>query len=349
MRGISRSSRLSGLATVVCLGAAIGLAMANGAFAAGGPTASTQAAKEITDTTALVSGSVNPGGQVTTYAFQYGTSTQYTEQTGVQSLGPVTSSEQVSARLAGLRPGTTYHVRLLASNQNGAAAGQDVTFRTAGLAPPGGTAASVTTGGARYVHNHEAILNGTITSPSENVHYYFQLGTRQPYQMQTADRTLPASGTATAVQASIEGLQSGQVFHYRLVAVDEDGEASAGADQSFATEPVQRVNPRAVTVSIAQSAPGRLPDTVTVSGRLVPPAGLNAGACQGFVDIAFRAHTIAIQMQRAGLHGDCTFSLPVRFSSRRRLLGGVLAVDVLFPGNQLLHRLAAPPQTIRVG
>ncbi len=80
-----------------------------------------------------------------------------------------------------------------------------------------------------------------------------------------------------------------------------------------------------------------------------PPSLTSAQACQGYFDITFRVRNIAIQMLRAGIHKDCTFSLPVVFHNRRRLLGGHVLVHVLFADNQFLYRLEAPTKAIQIG
>jgi hypothetical protein len=326
-----------------------GLAIASGALAANGPGVGTGNAAEVTNTTAAVIGAIDPNGQDTTYAFQYGTTIQYSGQTAVHSVGPPITYKTVTAQLTGLRPGTTYHFRVIAANASGTMAGSDVTFKTGGLAPAFGVSPVAVTGAATAIGAHDAVLTGTLNPSGSNVRYYFQLGTRQPYEFQTISQTLPA-GRPGSVQAPVSGLQSDQVFHYRLVAVSENGEVSAGSEQSFLTVPSGRLNPSALQVSVSPAFQRRLPDTVTVSGRLVPPRSLpRAVACQGFVDIAFRVRTIPIQLLRGGIHADCTFRLRLRFSVRRRLLGGHVNVHVLFPGNEVLHRLAAPTRRIQIG
>jgi hypothetical protein len=318
-------------------------------LAAGGPGVGTGSTYGITNTTAVVAGAVNANGEATTYAFQYGTTTAYAGQTSVGSEGPSVSYQTVTATLTELLPGTTYHFRLIAVNASGSAAGKDVTFKTGGLAPPFGAAPIAVTGVPTAVGAHDAVLTGTINPSGSNVRYYFQLGTRQPYELRTFSQTLPAGRTAT-VEAPISGLQDGQVFHYRLVAVNQSGEVSAGSDRSFVTGLSGRFKSSALAVSVSPSAQRKLPDTVTVSGRLVPPASLpRAVACRGFVDATFTVHTVDLEFLRTGIHADCTFRLRVRFANRHRLLGGHVNVQVVFPGNEVLHRLAAPTKTIQVG
>jgi phosphodiesterase/alkaline phosphatase D-like protein len=259
----------------------------------------------------------------------------------------------VATELTGLQPGTTYHFRLIATNASGTSAGSDLTLTTGGIAPPPGASLTAVTGIATQVDAHDATPNGTITASGSTagsaVRYYFQLGA-QLYELETLGQTFRASSMTVPVYARLTGLQSDRLYHYRLIAVTDDGVASAGSDRTFSTAPTTRLNPLAVQAFASPVSQRRLPDTVTVSGRLLPPSSLDSAlACHGFVDITFRVRTVAIQLLRAGLHGDCTFSLPVRFSVRRRLRGGHVQVHVLFPGNQFLNRLEAPVQTIQIG
>ena len=143
---------------IVLLLAILSLALIGSrALAAGGPSVGTGTAEEITDTTATVVGAVNPGGEATTYAFQYGTTTQYAGQTGVHSVGPPRTSETVTAILTGLLPGTTYHFRVIAANASGTAAGNDVTFKTGGLAPPLGVSPHALTEPATAIGSNGAV------------------------------------------------------------------------------------------------------------------------------------------------------------------------------------------------
>jgi plastocyanin len=104
------------------------------------PTATTSAASAIGETAATLTGTVDPnGGGATEYHFEYGISTSYEHSTPVVGGLPADGlSHQVSAMLAGLAPGTTYHFRLVASNELGPASGEDLTFKTVSQAlPPG--------------------------------------------------------------------------------------------------------------------------------------------------------------------------------------------------------------------
>ena len=95
------------------------------------PTASTVAATNVTANSATLNGTVNPNGLSTTVYFQWGTTTAYGNTTPSQSIGSGTSNVGVSANLSGLSPSTTYHYRVVATNNAGTTYGADVAFTTA--------------------------------------------------------------------------------------------------------------------------------------------------------------------------------------------------------------------------
>ncbi|MBC8458446.1 MAG: right-handed parallel beta-helix repeat-containing protein [Deltaproteobacteria bacterium] len=95
------------------------------------PTVTTDAASSVTSTSATLNGTVNPNGASTTVVFDYGNSESYGNNvTATES--PLTggTAQTVSAGLAGLTPGKTYHFRAKATNSEGAGYGSDVSFTT---------------------------------------------------------------------------------------------------------------------------------------------------------------------------------------------------------------------------
>jgi hypothetical protein len=333
---------------------AAALAVAATALASSAPAVSGESAAAIGAHEATLSASVNPQGQQTTYAFEYGTDTHYAVQTAVQSAGAGTQPVPVSTPIGGLKSGTTYHYRVISSNASGTTAGPDATFTTTGIAPPEAPPTPPATGPATGIGTETATLNGTVNpsalAPGETETYFFEFGPSQPYSLQTVAQTVKAGSAPVAVKGLVTGLASMQTFHYRLVTVTASGAMTAGADATFFTLPRERLIPAKVETSVSPRSQRRLPDRVTVTGRMVPPAGMsNLIACRGYFDITFRVGQIAVQSLRAGIHPDCTFSLPVVFHNRKRLMGGRVTVHVLFAGNRFLHRLEAPIQTIQVG
>jgi hypothetical protein len=98
------------------------------------PTATTLAAEGLEETEAALKGTVNPGGEATEYFFEYGTGTGYGQKTEKATLSASGGDQGVSATLKGLTPGTEYHFRLVAKNNQGPAEGLDHSFTT--MSPP---------------------------------------------------------------------------------------------------------------------------------------------------------------------------------------------------------------------
>lgn len=99
-------------------------------FEPAAPTATTEAADPVGETTATLNGTVNPNGdEVTTCEFKYGTDTNYGDSVDcVPSPGDGTEGVAVSADVSGLTAGTTYHFQLVAENSLGEDLGDDLTF-----------------------------------------------------------------------------------------------------------------------------------------------------------------------------------------------------------------------------
>jgi hypothetical protein len=94
------------------------------------PDVQTQAATAVTTASAVLHGLVNPRGRNTTYWFEAGTTLAYGTTTSAASAGKGDKPVTVTSGIGGLAPTTTYHVRLVASNDRGVTHGADVTFAT---------------------------------------------------------------------------------------------------------------------------------------------------------------------------------------------------------------------------
>src|SRR5579859_7133805 len=110
---------------------ALGMAAATSAGAATtAPAASTAAPSMISGSSAVLNATVNPNGTTTTYAFQYGPTTNYGLQTATTAAGSGTSATTVHLTVSGLLSSTPYHFRVVATSANGSTPGADVTFTT---------------------------------------------------------------------------------------------------------------------------------------------------------------------------------------------------------------------------
>ena len=120
-------TRLARLFPVLAL-----LALAAPASAAtSAPAVHVTGAAQVTQTSATLTGTVDPNGLQTTYYYEYGTAAgKYTARTGPADAGSGTKPVAAAAGLTGLTPATTYHFRLVATNAKGTTTGNDHAFKT---------------------------------------------------------------------------------------------------------------------------------------------------------------------------------------------------------------------------
>jgi hypothetical protein len=126
------------------------------------PAVQTQAVQSVATTSATPMGAVNPNGLATSWWFEYGPTTSYGAKTPVESIGSGTAAIGVSAPLANLAAGTTYHYRLVASNSAGTNYGGDLSFVTA-------PALTLKAHAFDVVHGNQIELSGTVSSGTSGV------------------------------------------------------------------------------------------------------------------------------------------------------------------------------------
>jgi hypothetical protein len=95
------------------------------------PAVTTGGAARVTQTSATLTGSVDPNGRATTYVFRYGLrSDALASQTPPVAAGGGARRVGAAADIGGLAPGTRYFYRLVASNRDGTSRGDIRSFRT---------------------------------------------------------------------------------------------------------------------------------------------------------------------------------------------------------------------------
>ncbi len=208
----------------------------------GEPTVSTGSATAVGEGAATLNGEVNPEGKATKYFFKWGPTATYGQTTSVPAAIEGSAEVPVSASLAGLQPGTTYHYRLVAENEKGSAEGADRSFTT--LSPPGPP--NAVTDPPSAVGETSAMLAGTVDPNGQATEYFFEWGLTSAYDRSTETLPLAAQDrSAHAVTAMLGGLLAGTVYHYRLVAKNAS-EQVAGVDREFtttATPPAKEPSP----------------------------------------------------------------------------------------------------------
>jgi hypothetical protein len=97
------------------------------------PTVAATGSSNITYSSAVLFSSIDPKGQVTSYSFQYGTTSGYGGQTPLAPAGNGTIAIRLNQTVTGLQPNTTYHYRVVAVNSAGTTDGLDRVFKTASV------------------------------------------------------------------------------------------------------------------------------------------------------------------------------------------------------------------------
>jgi hypothetical protein len=101
-----------------------------GAYEVAPPTFGAPTAAAGGPESATVSGQVTPNLTDAKLTVRYGTSSAYGSSTTATDLGAGAGPKPFSIPLAGLKPGTTYHVQLVATNSDGTSTSNDLTLST---------------------------------------------------------------------------------------------------------------------------------------------------------------------------------------------------------------------------
>lgn len=147
------------LKTSLLLATLLALSLAPAASAAA-PVVRTGGVEDASATTTSLKGTVDPGGRATQYRFEYGTTTKYGKSTTTKRAGHGTRAVAVTGTASGLKAGTVYHYRLVATNSVGRRLGADRSFRKPAT-PVGVTLSRASSDPIRF--GEQAVLTGSVT------------------------------------------------------------------------------------------------------------------------------------------------------------------------------------------
>jgi hypothetical protein len=203
------------------------------------PGATTLTPTEVTATSAILAGVVEPNDAVLgACRFEYGTGVPYTRSLPCSVLPPATGgAEDVSAQLSGLVPNTTYHYRILASSPAGTTAGADVAFTTA------------VSSQIALVYPHPTITGTPAVGQRLTCHPGIEAGASVQLGYAWLRDLIPIPG-ATGSTYAVKGQDS--AHHLQCQVTATDGGGSATAKSAFVTIPVG-----GVPASIGETFVGR--------------------------------------------------------------------------------------------
>jgi phosphodiesterase/alkaline phosphatase D-like protein len=175
---------------------------------------------------------IDTSGQETTYFIEYGVSAAYGSQTASETLPAqprpgtaIPTVQEVRTTAAGLKPGATYHYRVVARNATGEVRSGDRTFVSGGKPP------QVSRGFERPAREVTSIVVGaTIDTGELETTYLVRYG--RGFRLATPPATLPAvpspgswRSTAREARVTIKGLTPGVKLPYRIIATNAIGSA----------------------------------------------------------------------------------------------------------------------------
>ena len=252
------------------------------------PDVTTEAASEVTGTTATLNGTINAAsGPNASCHFQYTSEAAYLADkaisghdgfagalsAGCEPAGPFTgpATNAVSAEVTGLNPEAKYEFRLLGENTNGESQGKAKGYETLGKPQvEGGIASEVTTTTAK--------ITGEVNPRGLASTFAVQYVTQAEFEASgyagasTTPEAEAGSGSGfLEVSQELSGLQPLTAYHFRLVAKNESGAADPGEDGTFTTFPEATGLPE-----------GRAYEQVSPAlklGEVFPP--FNGGNCSG--------------------------------------------------------------------
>ena len=280
------------------------------------PTATTLAATDVTATSATVNARIFSENQDTTYYFEYGTTTSYGARTPDGGPFKGNNLRSVSAKLTGLSPATTYHVRVVATNASGTTLGNDIVFTTAATAPPGTPAVTLSASKPTVTFGRPVTLSGTVTGNGAG-------GARVTLAQQPFPFTAPFAD-AGEVTADAAG-----AFAFRVTPAAVTRYRAEAKSSPPATSPEVTVNVRVrVGLKLSDKTP-RAGQRVRFSGAVTPAHDGTAAKLQRKTAKGWKTLATPVLKATTPLDGVArsAYSQRIRVSSTGRYRAVVVPTD----------------------
>jgi hypothetical protein len=189
-----------------------------------------QAPSDVGTGTALLKGSIDPGGGVARYQFQVSTDGTTWVDASAPAYVSGSSPVEVTVEASDLEPATLYRTRLVATKQTGISSSQSAIsdesiFLTDAAAP------RVSTLGASRRTDTSIRLRGVVDPQGSATAYRFEYGPANgsfDHHVPISDAQVGSGNSDQVVLQDVAGLQPGTAYHYRIVATNFVGTSMGG-------------------------------------------------------------------------------------------------------------------------
>jgi hypothetical protein len=198
------------------------------------PVVDGEQAASVARSTATLEAFVDPEKQATScLRFEYGETTAYGWSVPCVpgSLGDDFGDQTATASLTGLKPGATYHFRVVVENPSSPAGG------TYGSDRSFATHAAIVGESYSGVSSRSAMLEAKLNVDGAPFSYHFEYGTTSAYGSSTPVASTGSAAEEAGVTAAVEDLTPSTEYHFRVVAEDSNGEVTRGIDMHFVSLP----------------------------------------------------------------------------------------------------------------
>ncbi len=211
------------------------------------PSVTTNSATGVSQSSAVLNGSVNPNNSFTTAWFEWGSSSSLGNTTGTQSIGNSNSHTPLSFGLTGLSSNTTYYFRVVAQNNSGTVQGSILSFTTQGD-NSGNGAPFVSTNFANVVSQNSATLNGSVNPNGGYTTTWFEYGPSPSLGSSIGFQAVGSGQSTQSFSSTLSGLFGNTTYYFRAVGQNSSG-TSYGTILNFATSGFTNLVSSAPTVS----------------------------------------------------------------------------------------------------
>lgn len=191
------------------------------------PVVETLSAIEIDTESARLRATVQPGGVDAEYYFEYGETDSYGTSSTPVSLAAAADSA-VDLLIENLHSASTYHFRIIATNQYGTSTGDDQIFTTSATPP------IIQVNSVDNISDIKADVAITVTPLNSETIAFIEYGLTTDYGNYSAINNMGDGRTGVETVIELTDLLAASIYHYRLVGSNVAG-MTYGSDQTFTT------------------------------------------------------------------------------------------------------------------